>query len=542
MNLEFIGQNVHFAVNLLASLAMFSVFWLIFDAWLERKKIVEAVKWVGFLLLAIGFIINGSVIGNVGLGKGFLTTILPTIADITRLLGYLFVIGAQVFDPLMKRPSYVNNLEAEFGGSQGKKDEPAPTFAVGALPAVKFVLIPFLPLFAAILYWRRSTTGLERHLRPVALGFLGFALFEGLSSVTSTLQATTNPLIYNIVQAYGPIWWVAQAVLFGASFVFGNWVWRYLAKRLLSQIFIVLVTATVSIYFVSTVGFSFLLLGNSRTQALNDLTTASHVLDYAMQSNKDELKAQAETAAMRSGVPAATVADDHAQVQAAIGTFAVDHQINSLIVTNADGKVLFRSDDPNRWGDSLSDNSLVQRALIGREAASVAVVDGVIAPAVSLVSAQPIRSDQGLIVGSVVIARSISSAFVDSIKTATGLDSSVYGHDIRSATTLKMPDKLHRAVGIKETNKTVLKTVLKNGKSYSGETSYQNRAFLAAYTPLRDINNNNVGMLLVARPASDLLATATKSTELAFLTAVGLLILSILPVYLIAKKIAGDVR
>lgn len=541
MNLEFIGQNVHFAVNLLASLAMFSVFWLIFDAWLERKKLIEAVKWVGFLLLAVGFIINGSVIGDVGLGKSFLTTSLPTIASVLRLLGYALIIGAQLLDPLMKRPDYVNPLDAQLANQPNKQNEPLPAPAIVSTLTAKFIFMPLLPFVAAILYWRRATTGLERHLKPVAIGFLSFAVFEGLSAV-STLQNTTNPLIYNIVQLYGPIWWTAQVILFIASIIFGNWVWRYLAKRLLSQIFIVLVTATVSIYFVSTVGFSFLLLGNSRHQALTDLTTASHVLDYAVDSNKDELKAQAETAAMRSGVPEAAAADDHAQVQAAMGTFAIDHQINSLIVTDADGKVLLRSDDPNRWGDSLSDNSLVQRALIGREAASVAVTDGVIASAVSLVSAQPIRNSGGLIVGSVVISRSISSAFVDSIKMATGLDSSVYGHDIRSATTLKTPDNLHRAVGIKETNKTVLRTVLKNGKSYSGETSYQNRAFLAAYTPLRDVNNNNVGMLLVARPASDLLATATKSTELAFLTAVGLLILSILPVYLIAKKIASDVR
>ena len=542
MNLEFIGQNVHFAVNLLASLAMFAVFWLTFDAWLERRKLVEGVKWAGFLSLALGFLLNGSVIDQLSNSAQSWTHVLPIISTILRIVGYSSVFAAQLAEPLMKRPDTTNELEAAFKPSaQVVKQKKDSVRLVWGASTVKSIILPLLPLAIAVMYWRRSTVGLERHLRPVGVAFTGLALFEALTAVTS-LQSTANPNIYNVIQTYGPIWWTAQVLLLASAYVFGNWVWRYLSKRLLSQIFIVLVTATVALYFLSTVGFSFLLLGNSRQQALTDLSTASHVLDYAVTSATAQLQAEAEAAALRPYLAEAAANNDHIKVVNTVGDFVQTHHVNILIVTNADGKVLLRSDDPDRWGDSLSENTLVQRALVGRAVSSIITQNGVVAPDVLLVSAQPLRDSKGFIVGSVQVYRSIGSAFVDSIKSSTGLDSSVYGNSRRSATTLKSSDNLHRAVGVSETNSEVLDQVLKKGNSFAGETSYANQLYLAAYAPLVDADNNKVGMLLVARPAAQLFAAATKSTELAFLTAIGLLMLSVAPVYLLSKKISGDVR
>ena len=543
MNLEFIGQNVHFAVNLLASLAFFAVFWLTFDAWLERKKPIEAIKWSGFLLVAIGLLLNGAVVEQAELGHGFLVTTLPIVSTVLRLLGYLGIIAGQIFDPIQQRPKTENDFEEKFlqKHKSGKKASATLPVAAGKGAIAGLLVMPALPLAIALLYWRRATTGLERHLRPVAIGFACVALFELFTAIVAW-HTTTNPLVYDWVAIYGPSWWLAQVALLAGGIILGRWVWQYLTKRLLSQIFIVLVTATVGIYFISTAGFSLLLLGNTRSQALDDLATASHVLDYAVDSQKAELRAQAEAAVVRAGLVDAVVTANHTATVTAIGDFATAHRLSSLVVTDADGRVLLRSEDPQRYGDSLSDNSLVQRALIGREAASVSVTNGVVAPNVTLVTAQPIRDNKGFIVGSITASRAVSDAFVDGIKNATGLDSTVYGGKQRSATTLKTADGRHRAIGIQETNKSVLQTVLRNGKSYSGEATYQNRSYLAAYAPLKDADNNTVGMLLVAKPASALLAAAGRSIELAFLTAVALLAFSILPVYYIAKKISGGVR
>lgn len=542
MDMQFIGQNVHFAISLLASLASFAVFWLIFDAWTERKKWQEAIKWSGFLALALGLLVNGAVIDNGSIIPGHLASVTAIVSLWLRILGYVLIAAGQLIDPLMKRPEVAPEadiIEEIAEGDDANKQ--AHAVGVGAAAIAKLIALPLLSLTVAGLYWRRATTGLERHLRPVAGGFVALSIFEALNAL-GAWQSTSNPLVYRWVQNYGPIWWVAQLALLVGGVVLGRWVWQYLTKRLLSQIFMVLVTATVIIYFASTGAFSFLLLHSTRSQALDDLSTASHVLDYAIASKQAETTAQAEAVAAQNGVADAANNADHKAMTAAVGNFAAEHQLSSLVITDGDGKVLLRAEDPERWGDSLSSNSLIQRALIGREVSSVGVQKGVIAPAVQLITARPIRNTKGLVVGTVTVARGISSGFVDGIRADTGLDSTVYGGSQRAATTLTDPDGLHRAVGLKETNTAVLTRVLQQGKSYDGETDFQNRRYLAAYTPLKDVDNNTVGMLLVARPADSLLATAGRSVELAFLVAIALLALSIVPVYMIAQKISGGVR
>ncbi len=543
MQLQFIGQNVHFAVSLLASLAVFAVFWLTFDAWLERRRLREAVKWSGFLLLALGLLLNGAIVESGNINASFWSTLLPGISLGLRIAGYIAIALGQILDPLMLRPSYEVPQE---GGEPAvaatpNTSQPMQGAVIGGVAIAKMIALPFLPLVVAGLYWRRATTGLERHLRPVVIGFALLTAFE-LGTALGALRASSNPLVYNWVATYGPIWWMTQAALLAGGIILGRWVWQYLTKRLISQIFMVLVTTTVVIYFVSTAAFSLLLLRNTRSQALDDLATASHVLDYALTSRKAEIAAQAEAVAFQPGVASAATSADHRAMITAVGDFAVSHQLSSLVITDADGRVLLRAEDPDRWGDSRSNDSLVQRALIGREASSVAVLKGVVAPNVNLMSARPVRDSSGLIVGTVTVARAVSSAFVDGIRSATGLQSTVYGGDQRAATTLTSGDGLHRAIGLRETNGQVLSTVLHQGKSYSGETSFQNRAYLAAYAPLKDDDKNTVGMLLVARPADTLLAAAGRSVELAFLISVGLLALSIAPVYLIARKISNGVR
>jgi len=91
MQLQFIGQNVHFAVSLLASLAVFAVFWLTFDSWLERRRLREAVKWSGFLLLALGLLLNGAIVESGNINASLWSTLLPGISLGLRVAGYIAI-------------------------------------------------------------------------------------------------------------------------------------------------------------------------------------------------------------------------------------------------------------------------------------------------------------------------------------------------------------------------------------------------------------------------------------------------------------------
>jgi sensor domain CHASE-containing protein len=331
-------------------------------------------------------------------------------------------------------------------------------------------------------------------------------------------------------------------VLLTATLILGHWVWQYLTKRIQSQLFMILVAQTVAIFLISTISFTFLLLSRTQSQSLADLNTASHVLDYAIKSRQAETAAQADAVSSRPLIVTAMAGRDHKYLTTALADYMSKHGLTSLVITDASAAVLLRGEDPERWGDSRSSDILIRRALVGESATSVVVRDGVVAPSVMIMAATPARDAAGNIVGVVMTGRAISNAFVDGIKSSTGLDSAVYGGNVRAATTLVNSSGTNRAVGIKEASTAVNERVLKQGKDFSGELLLQNRPYLVAYAPLKDANNVPVGMLLVARPLDALFATATSSIEFTFLLVVIMLAVSVVPVYYISRYISRQLH
>jgi hypothetical protein len=572
---QFIAQNLNFAVNLFVGLVCFAMFWLTYDAWTVRKERRDLPKLAGFLLLAVGFLLHSTqqATGASGLGGQ-----LDGISTGIRLLAYGLLAWAQLIDPLMARPTYAPDPvpeppmptpsvvsppppppaptpSAAPAPAKPKAKKPAAkppakakktvklkvSSAIAWLPVGQIVLLPLTSGLVAGLYLRRATTGLERHLMPLAYGFGGLSLFELCEGIIG-LGDSTNPLWYRLVQPGGIIWMIGLIGLLGGGLVLGRWVWQYLTKRIQSQLFMILVAQTVAIFLLSTVGFTYQLLSRIQSQSLADLTTASHVLDYAIASRQSETAAQADAVASRPAIAAAIAARDHKALAAALTDYLPSHGLTSLTVLDGSAVVLLRGEDPDRWGDSRSSDTLVRRSLIGEADTSVVSRDGVVAPTVTIVAATPVRDAAGNIVGVVVAGRAISSGFVDGVRASTGLDSAIYGGNVRAATTLVTGGGADRAIGIKETSKDVQAKVLKQGKTFNGILALQNRPYLVAYAPLKDVNNVPVGMVLVARPVDALYATANQSIELTFLLVVILLILSVVPVYYISRYLSRQLN
>jgi len=546
LDLQFFGLNLHFAVNLLAALVCFSVFWLIFDAWTLRHDHKEAFKWGGFLALSLGFMLHATA-AQTSISQ--VSRLILAASTYLRLAGYLAIIIGQLLDPLQKRPTLIDPFAPARPVPPPAPSEPAPAakskprrlgqfWAVGSAPNL---FLPLAALTVGVLYWRRATTGLERHLKPVAWGFAWLMLFELLSDST-LLASTTNPTLYQLIQTYGAVWWATLGSLLVAAIILGRWVWRYLTKRLQSQLFIILVSETLALFLFSTVGFTFLLLQNVQNQSLGDLSTASRVLQYAVASRQAETAAQAEAVSASSAVAQSLAAHDHAALAAKLGGYVAAHNLTTLAILDASGQVLLRGEDPDRFGDSRSSDPLVRRGLVGETSSSVVVTAGVLAPTVTLVAASPIRDATGTIVGVAVAGRAITGAFVDGVRASTGLDSAVYGGNVRAATTLTAPGSADRAIGIKETTLAATQAVLEQNHSFTGVASFQNRDYLAAFTPLRDINNRPVGMLLVARPKDALYAAANNSIQLTFLFVVILTFVCIYPVYRISRFLSLQLK
>jgi hypothetical protein len=525
---QFILENLHFALNLTAALAFFTVFWLYFDAWTARHSLKEMARWLGFLFLSISFVVSAIYVETTIVSVPFLPQSIHTLLlAATRLMGYSFIILSLVIDPLIPKPS--KNHEAH--------SVAVPLLGMPITISFSF-LYPILAGFAGFLYLRRATIGLENHLKPVALTFFILSISE-LLSLGYLLQGSTNTTIYNFTAPFGILWIAQQVILLLSIFVLRQWIFGYLLKRFQSQLFIIFTTSIVVIFLITTISFSALLLKNLETDSLSHLSTDVNILNYTVESKKGETVSDAQLVAQNPQVQKAVEEGERKTLKDIASVLLLAKKQSTLTILSSTGVVMARGEDPERVGDSLSDDPIVQKALAGESVSSVLTKDGVVAPTVTIRSAVPI-SIAGKTSGVVVVETDIDNAFVDGVKSATKLDASVYADNIRSATTYIAADGRSRSLGVKEESPVIKKTVLNLGHEFVGQVNILNTPYLAAFTPLKDVNNISVGMLFVGRPQVELLVAAGKSIEMTFVVSVILLILSIVPAYFVSKYMASQ--
>src|SRR3989304_143685 len=245
---QFFLENIRFAISLFAGLVFFAVGWLYFDAWLEKRGRKEQIRYLGFFLLALSFLFAATQVESTLIEIPLPLLVRGTIDFLlagTRIAGYLLVIPSLIIDPIQPRPDVEKYVQAIV----------FPAF-------LKFPTLPFLPLtypvlsaWVGVLYLKKATLGLERHLKLVALSFFVLALSE-LISVGFIFRDTTNVTLYNLVAPFGPLWLARYITLGVAVFILGKWVFGYLLKRILSQLFMIFFTSILLIFLLTAVCFT----------------------------------------------------------------------------------------------------------------------------------------------------------------------------------------------------------------------------------------------------------------------------------------------
>ncbi|MBU0572683.1 cache domain-containing protein [Patescibacteria group bacterium] len=532
---QFLLVNTHFVLSLLAALVTFAVAWLYFDAWLNKKDFNEGYKFLGFLLLTVSFVIQATLIEQSLLEHSILESdVINTLRAAFRISGYLILIIGQIVVPLQPLPEYRKKKTKKISSAVSV----LPFLGVTAIQLTSFSF-PILAILTAFLYLRRATVGLENHLKAISLSFFILA-FSELAGLAYLFRNTDNITVANIVAPFGPLWILERILLAASIFILGRWVWSYLLKRFETQLFMIFTTSVLTIFLLTTIFFTFASLSNLRRDILTSLKTDVGVLSYTIESKKAETLSDAQVIAQNTEIVSAVSESDRKKLSDLAVPILLAKKQASLVVVSDTGAVLMRAEEPERAGGSLSDNPLIKRALADKEVTSVVTKEGVIAPIVAVRAAVPVKSGEEVI-GVVMVGSDIDNAFVDGVKEATGLDASVYADNIRSATTFVAPDGKSRWIGIKEETEEVKKTVLVDGEIYTGSVKLLNVPYFAAYAPLKNIDNNPVGMLFVGRPEVSILQTASRSIELTFITTAILLIISILPAYFVSKYIVGQI-
>ncbi len=531
MWLQFLLENAHFAINLFFALVLFAVFWLYYDAWTQRKHAKDVIKLAGYFFLSVSFVVQAIYIESSILTTSFINASVQTWALASlRIAGFVCIIIGLLTERIEPTPTR----------QAGTAPQSLALLPVVAVPVIIWpsLLYPILAAVIALLYLRRATVGLEDHLKPVAWSFYLLAIGEFIA-MAALFRQSDNVTVYQLVAPFGPFWIAEHAFYLFSACIFGRWVFGYLLKQFETQMFMIFTVTTLIIFLITTVSFTGLLLKNMQDETLRQLGTDVNVLDFSIKSKKSELLSDASVIAQNPQVVAAVGSGTRNDLTTIAQTFLLTKKESSLIITSDAGQVLMRGEDKDRAGDSLSDNPLIRRALLGGATASVVTKDGVLAPEISVQAATPIQ-DQGKVIGTVLVGSVIDNAFVDGLKVTTGLESSIYGNNQVSASTLTSPDGKSRLIGIKEENAAIKSTVLGQGESYSGSVTLLQTPYFGAYVPLTNVDNNPVGMLFVGRPQYSVIAAAGKSIELTFVITALLLVLSVIPSYFIAKYITSQ--
>lgn len=526
MWLQFFLENARFGINLFAALVFFAVGWLYFDAWQEAKEKKEQVKYLGFFILALSFLLAGTKVESSfieGSLSGVAGTGISIVSLLGRLIGYLLIIWALIQDKLQSHPDI-------------KKYSSGLVLSSTFMHSLSFITFLFPPLACLIglLYLRRATIGYENHIKPIALAFFLLSISE-LFSLGELFRGSTNVGVFNLVAPFGVVWFLKYIFLTAAIGILGKWVFGYLLKRFVTQLFMIFASSILIIFLVTAISFSAILVGNIESEAFRRLETDVKVLSYAIDIKKSQTISDTALVAQNSQVKSQLA--NRRELTDSLENFLLSKDQSFLWAINSNGIVLARGEDAQKYGDSIAGDSLVQKALEGKEVSSIVVRDGPLAPVVTLRAASPMTSRGAIIAGTI-----LDNAFVDGIKSATGLETSIYGGNKLSATTLVTTDGKTRPVGVGEEDRRVKENVLGKGEALSKAVYILGVPYLSSYLPLKDIEEKIVGMIFVGRPQATVLQTAASSIELTFVTTAILLVLAILPAYLISRYIVSQIR
>ncbi|MDQ7092140.1 methyl-accepting chemotaxis protein [Desulfosporosinus sp. PR] len=209
-----------------------------------------------------------------------------------------------------------------------------------------------------------------------------------------------------------------------------------------------------------------------------------------------------------------------------------------FVVTDKSGKVLIRAHEPATFGDSISNQVNIQKALKGE--ASVGIEEGKIVK-MSIRAGCPVKDEQGNVVGAVSTGYVLGDeSFTDSLKSMVGTDILIYSGDDPTMSTFLQNNK--RFLGAKLSQD--LHTVLYEKKQPLIQTAnILGENHLLMYSPIISVNNNVLGVLVVTENLNMANTMTEKLTaaQIAVYAAASLIIILILT-FITKKFILKHVR
>ncbi|MCL2078356.1 MAG: ATP-binding protein [Oscillospiraceae bacterium] len=246
---------------------------------------------------------------------------------------------------------------------------------------------------------------------------------------------------------------------------------------------IVLFSITMYIRFT---GFSNVLINEKLNANINSLTSF-------LENNVNNSRIAAVTMSQDRDVILAVKERNTAEIMRLLNPAYERHNINYYVVTDSDGIVLARADEPDNHGDSILSQQNIKDALDGKVSS---YYESSHAVRVSVRTGAPLYDADGTLIGAVSAGVRIdTNATVDELKNHLGnTEVTVFLGDTRIATTLTEGEQ--RAIGT-TLDPDIAKILIEDKQEYSGKVNLFGLMYEAYYRPLLNAENETFAIIFL---------------------------------------------
>ncbi len=258
-------------------------------------------------------------------------------------------------------------------------------------------------------------------------------------------------------------------------------------------------------------------------------------------SSLDTIKAQATAASLNmagdSRILSALEERDREGLLARARALQNETGAGFCTITDAEGRVIVRTHEPDIYGDSISSQVNVHSALHGE---AITVIEEGTVIRLSARAGAPVIDGQGAIIGVVSSGYRLDTGdFVDTLKEILGCEITVVLGDERIATTIKNTDGT-RAIGTRADAH--IKETVFAGNTYSGRVDILGRPTIANYIPIGGAHGQVIGMIFVGQYFDEELKTIQEFVQGGLIIVFAMLAASIVIILIITGRIVTPIQ
>ena len=263
-------------------------------------------------------------------------------------------------------------------------------------------------------------------------------------------------------------------------------------------------------------------------QAKKNLT----IIDYQIDLYKKNAETFVRSVASKSAMKAAMKSKDRVAIMEVVNSALTASDVEYVNVAFPNFQVVYRSHEPNNYGDYVPNNPDYKIALTGK------VVSGLFTAKViplAVRSASPIYDENHNLIGLISAGyRADNQKILDKYKAMYHADFTFYKGDTRISTTVTKDGK--RVTGTKVSEK-VGNVVLKEGIDYTGVADVVGVPNIVYYQPMKGHDGKTIGMIFCGIPLSMAQKQEREILTSGIITAVFFLLIIAFVIYFILKKL-----